>query len=145
MNKLFNKKLIMVSIFIVIMVSGAAAQADCIDFSVALPGQTYVISSGSAIDKMTLTFGESTAIGYCPSGEALLEWENCIVENKIEYCAMQSLPLRYQTQSGSPWILIPDFALAWLMDSKLYIIPLNTPMLTLESSTSAAPIPWGNW
>jgi len=115
--------------------------ADCTDFAMALPGQTYALGDSG----VTITFGQSQASGFCPVGDARLNYTECVEMNNKDYCTDQELPLRYQTVSGNPWLLIPDLAIGWLMNGKLYLVPINTPMMELEAVTGAGPIPWGSW
>jgi len=119
----------------------ATAAADCTDYAMALPGQTYSLGDSG----VTMTFGQSQVSGFCPAGDARLNYVECVELNGKEYCTDQELPLRYQTTSGNPWLLIPDLAIGWLMGGNLYLVPINTPMMELTAETGAGPVPWGAW
>ena len=136
-----NTLRVVIIIAVALVAAIGIARADCIDMTAALPGQTYVLD-GSDI---SITFGESQVSGFCPAGEARMDWIECVEVNDREYCSEQSLPLTYQTRDGSDWILIPNLAVGWLMSGKLFLIPGNTPMLEMQSKTSAGPVPWGSW
>jgi len=109
--------------------------ADCFDFQDDIIGKQYEITLNNC--DFVLSF-DIDSITRCPSGKAIfvytLEQDGWTRDFELDF--------DYSTNDQDGFITIDGFGYIFFGNNKLYVFPLDTPLIEMVKSDTKIPFPW---